>query len=61
MSDFGDKPEKMLPASTLCPGYSLMSLLHLKPDENSILLKKKTMWELQLSSLNHLFKALGKT
>lgn len=55
MSDFGDKPEKMLPVSTLCPGYSLMSSLHLKPDKNSIqfLKKNKTMWELQLSSLNH--------
>lgn len=54
MSDFGDKPEKRLPVSTLCPGYSLMSSLHLKPDKNSIQLKKKqTMWELQLSSLNH--------
>lgn len=55
MSDFGDKPEKMLPVSTLCPGYSLMSSLHLKPDKSSIQLKKKTktMWELQLSSLNH--------
>lgn len=55
MSDFGDKPEKMLPVSTLCPGYSLMSSLDLKPDKNSIqfLKKNKTMWELQLSSLNH--------
>lgn len=55
MSDFGDKPEKMLPVSTLCPGYSLMSSLHLKPDKNSIQFKNKNkmMWELQLSSLNH--------
>lgn len=36
MSDFGEKPEKRLPLSSLCPGYSLVSSLHPKSDGQPI-------------------------